>query len=226
MQHLAISLPFASTLTEQSVSTTFHVEVMNDLETGQPTLVASTYPNQGDLQVVTMEQVGGKASEAHAVIAQGVALAAAYEAATAAPAEAPPTQTAIDLETGDALLFTCMTGCNYPHASDEGTPGFADEVTCVNYDRKNQGVLPIGCGDDSTPGPVLSTLIQVDHFHPDPARRAPYAAVEVFEDHFLEYLDPDALAAVIDHFEERVAAMRVRHAELVRARAEYLGRQA
>lgn len=211
---------------EQRTSTFLHVETMNDLDTGQPMLIGSTEPALGDLQVVTAAQVRKMTGKVRASASRAEALAAAFEASTTEPAQAHATWTATEIGTGQPLHFTCMTGCDTSHATDVDTPSFAPEVNCISHDRDNTGLLPVGCGDDADPGPVLSTIIQVDHFHPDPARRVPYAAVEVIEDHFIECRDPDGLAGLIDHFEQRVAAMRVRHAELVRTRNEYLGRQA
>ncbi|MGW3651862.1 DUF6907 domain-containing protein [Streptomyces sp. NPDC000878] len=210
---------------EQSLSTFWLVEVMNDLETGQPMLLASSDPTLGDLQVVTAGQVIAQATEQHKKIADSVALALAYEAATKPVAnEQPPTWTAPEIDTGASLPITCMVGCDHRHKGDAEIPNFAADLSCTNHDDENQTGLPVFCGDDSAPTAVLSTLIQVSPFHENPARRVPHAAVEVIGDHFLEDLDPDGLAAVIDHFEQRVAAMHVRHAELVRARAAYLGR--
>lgn len=80
MQHLAISMPLASTPAEQSVSTFAHIEVMNDLDTGQPMLLASTDANLGDLQVVTAEQALALITKQHHELHEGALLALAYEA--------------------------------------------------------------------------------------------------------------------------------------------------
>ncbi|QUI32470.1 hypothetical protein H9W91_17575 [Streptomyces alfalfae] len=203
---------------------------MTDSDTGQPMLIASSDPQLGDLQEVTStQQLAPMAAAAHAEISRAVQLAADHQAAIKPCTDAtgtPRTWSTTDRDTGQPLNVTCMVGCNITHEPDLHTPGPAAEILCASYDQENTTELPVGCGADDTPSPVLSTQIQVQPFHPDPARRLPHAAVQVMEDHYIEDLDPDGLAAVIDHFEQRVAAMRVRHTELVRTRAEYLGRQA
>lgn len=49
-----------STLADQAISASLTVEVTSDLDTGQPTLIAATQGNQGDLQVVTVAQAMAK----------------------------------------------------------------------------------------------------------------------------------------------------------------------
>ncbi|GKQ37377.1 hypothetical protein [Streptomyces sp. A012304] len=80
MSNLAISAPPASTLPEQSVTASLTAEVMNDLETGQPTLVASTHGNQGDLQVVTPAHLLAKVVEQHKQLDRIAALARRWDA--------------------------------------------------------------------------------------------------------------------------------------------------
>jgi hypothetical protein len=67
---------------EQSVSAFSHIEVMNDLDTGQPMLLASTNPSAdlGDLQVVTAEQALAMVTKQHHELHEGALLALAYEA--------------------------------------------------------------------------------------------------------------------------------------------------
>lgn len=217
-----------STPAEQSITTTFHVEVMNDLDNGQPTLVGASDANLGDLQVVTADQVIAKALEEHRRIDRAVQLALDYEAATGRqPATEPRTWTVTDSKTGLPLNVTCMSGCDSLHVEMGIGSSAADDILCAQYDRANTIELPIGCG--STGGEDWATLsveIKSDPVHPYPAKRIPHAAVEVTEDHYIEDLDPDGLAVVIDKLSQRLAGMRVRHAELIRIRAEHLGRSA
>ncbi|MGJ7877871.1 hypothetical protein [Streptomyces rochei] len=62
MPHIVPTTTASSPLPEQGISANLTVEVMHDLDTGQPTLVAATQGNQGDLQVVTPAQVLAKAA--------------------------------------------------------------------------------------------------------------------------------------------------------------------
>ncbi|AVH57862.1 MULTISPECIES: DUF6907 domain-containing protein [Streptomyces] len=213
---------------EQSISTFFHVEAMNDLDNGQPTLIASSEANHGDLQVVTADQVIAKAAEQHRLISKAVRLALDHEAAgQQIPADKPRTWTVADSDTGMPLNVTCMSGCNTLHLEAASGQAPADEIWCVQYDQANTTELAIGCGNsDLGDWATLSVQIKTEPFHADPAKRIPHASIEVTEDHYIEDLDPDALAVVIDKLERRTAQMRVRHAELVRIRDEYLGRQA
>jgi hypothetical protein len=217
-----------STLPEQSISSTFHVEVMNDLETGQPTLVGSTYANQGDLQVVTVEQVIAKAAEQHRIIAKAVRLAVDYEAATgAARTDETRTWVVADKKTGMPLKSACMPGCHGFHFEFNSGTADADDIQCTDYDQANSVELPIGCGSADGQGwATLSVEIKSFPVHPDEEKRIPHAAISVTEDHYIENLDDAGLALVIEKLQQRVDAMRIRHVELVRARNEYLGRQA
>jgi hypothetical protein len=228
MSNLAISAPPSSRVAEQSLTTTFHVEVMNDLETGEPTLIGSSDPHHGDLQVVTADQVIAKAMEQHRLINKAVQLALDCEAATSkAPTGEPHTWTIADKDSGLPLHVTCMSGCNTLHAERAIGMSRATEVNCAQYDTANTVELQIGCGSENFGGyATLSVEIHSDPVHPDPAKRMPLASIEVMEDHYIEDLDPNGLAVVIDKLEQRVAAMRVRHAALVRIHNEYLGRQA
>lgn len=217
-----------SPLAEQSVSAIFHVEVMNDLETGQPMLIGSSDTSHGDLQVVTADQVIAKAAEQHRVIAKAVRLALDYEATTEQTPTAPRRSWIVaDSKTGMPLKGACLAGCHGLHFELSSGTADADDVVCVDFDQANSTELPIGCGSaDGQDWATLSVLIRSYPVHPDEEKRIPHAAVEVTEDHYIENLDDDGLAIVIDKLQQRVDAMRIRHAELVRARNEYLGRQA
>lgn len=228
MSHSATTATAPSTPPEQSVSATFHIEVMNDLETGQPMLLGSSDASHGDLQVVTADQVIAKAAEQHRIIARAVRLALGYEAATKQAPIAPLRSWIVaDRKTGMPLKGACLAGCHGLHFELNGGTADADDVVCVDFDQANSTELPIGCGStDGQDWATLSVLIKSYPVHPDEEKRIPHAAVEVTEDHYIENLDDAGLAIVIDKLQQRVDAMRVRHAELVRARNEYLGRQA
>ncbi|MGW0169527.1 DUF6907 domain-containing protein [Streptomyces sp. NPDC003343] len=215
-------------ITEQSITASLTVEIVHDLETGEPTQVAYTEGNAGDLQVVTTSQVLAMAAQQHAQINRQVALALEFEAVTAkTPADRPATWTVADSKTGMPLKVTCMSGCHGFHLEASSGTAEAEDLCCAQYDKANTVELPIGCGADTTAEwSTLSVEIKSMPFHPDEGKRVPTAAVEVTDDHYIEDLDPDGLAAVIDKLEQRAAAMRVRHAEFVRIRDDYLGRQA
>ncbi|MDX3559038.1 hypothetical protein PV729_46605 [Streptomyces europaeiscabiei] len=84
-QSLSTSTP-KSTLPEQTRAAALSVDVMNDLDTGQPMLLASTEANQGDLQVVTPAQVLAKVNEQRAQLDRIEALANEYAATVVLPA--------------------------------------------------------------------------------------------------------------------------------------------
>jgi len=228
MNRVSATAKAPSTPVEQSISATFHVEVMNDLETGQPMLLGSSDANHGDLQVVTADQVIAKAAEQHRIIAKAVRLALDYEAVTKQALTGPRRSWLVaDRKTGMPLKGACLAGCHGLHFEMNSGTAVADDVVCVNFDQANSTELPIGCG--STGGQdwaTLSVLIKSYPVHPDEEKRIPHAAVEVTEDHYIEDLDDAGLAVVIDKLQQRVDGMRIRHAELVRARADHFGRQA
>ncbi|MEF9903705.1 DUF6907 domain-containing protein [Streptomyces sp. P9-A2] len=211
---------------DQSSTTIFHVETMTDLDTGQPTLVSSTQGNHGDLQVVTADQVLNEAGKAHKKIDDAVRLALQFQAATTPTPPAPTTWTFTDRDTGAHRTVTCIAGCTTDHQHSIDNPVFSEDVYCWNTDSSEPRTLPVN--ETGTPEDlyVLSTVIACEPFSDKPARRIPHARVEILEDHFIEDLDPDGLQAVIGTVEQRLTAMRQRHAELIRIRNEHLGRQA
>lgn len=79
------SAPSASTLPEQTIVASLTAEVMRDLDDGQPTLVASTQGNQGDLQVVTPAQLLAKVNEQRRKLDQIETLANEYAAKVTIP---------------------------------------------------------------------------------------------------------------------------------------------
>jgi hypothetical protein len=216
-----------SALQDQCIATVLNVETMTDLDTGKQELLLSTDANHGDLQVATADDVLKAADAARAQISRSTRLALAYAAATQPAPAAKPAWTIADQDTGLPLTVTCMAGCNTAHWERNRGVDRADEIHCTQYDRANTVYLPVSCGsNDGEDWNFLSVEITSRPVHPDPAKRIPVADVEVAEDHYITDLDPDGLAIVIDKIEQRVAAMHVRHAELVHARKEYLGRQA
>lgn len=89
MRNLASTGTPTSTLPEQSSTASLSVEIMHDLDNGQPTLVVSTHGNQGDLQAVTTSQALAKVTEQHHKLDQGALIALAYEAHTRSTRTAP-----------------------------------------------------------------------------------------------------------------------------------------
>lgn len=208
---------------EQSISTHLTVEIMRDADAddGSICLVAATDSGMGDLQEVTPDQALARITAARAVLDQQEALALSF----LAHASGARTRTFEDATTGQTRTFPCAPWCNDSHLGDTASPTNPVDVSCTNYDRANTKTLPVGDDGGLSGSTVLSTMIQVDHFHPDPANRIPHALVEIAEDQLTDPLDPNQLMAVIELFDERVTAMRARHAELLRIRAEFSGPQ-
>jgi hypothetical protein len=86
MSHLAIPAPVASTLPEQAITASLTAEVMNDLDDGLPTLVASTEGNQGDLGEVSPSTLMCRVREARAKLDEIEQLARDYAATHTLPA--------------------------------------------------------------------------------------------------------------------------------------------
>jgi len=227
MRHLAISTPPASTLPAQAITGFVHAEVMTDVDTGKPAFCLATDQSLGDFtQADTLDEVLKATATERARLNRIERLATEFFQAAAT--HEPRSWTVADSSTGMPLNGTCMAGCDGFHLElSSGTAANAEDVLCTQYDRANTTELQIGCGADNFGDwATLSVEIKSHPVHPDEAMRIPHAAVEVTEDHYIEDLDGNGLAVVIDKLEKRVAAMRVRHAELVRIRSEYLGRQA
>ncbi|GKQ40317.1 hypothetical protein [Streptomyces sp. A012304] len=80
MQSIAQTSTATSSLPEESVTASLTAEIMHDLDTGQPTLVASTHGNQGDLQVVTPAHLLAKVAEQHKQLDRIATLARRWDA--------------------------------------------------------------------------------------------------------------------------------------------------
>ncbi|WP_432034212.1 DUF6907 domain-containing protein [Streptomyces antibioticus] len=132
----------------------------------------------------------------------------------------------LDKESGDPFTFTCMPGCVIRHdILDECQKRAPAEILCwTSPDRP--AYLPVECASTPEDVHVLAAQIQVRPFATSMAARLPHVTLEIVEDHTISGLDPDSLAAVIGVLAERLEALRGTHADLVRLRAEYLGRPA
>jgi hypothetical protein len=71
-----------SALIEESITSSLTVGIMNDLDDGQPTLVASRDGNQGDIKEVSLSTALQMVDEEHAKLDQIAQLAIDFEAAT------------------------------------------------------------------------------------------------------------------------------------------------
>ncbi|MBT2674248.1 hypothetical protein J7E95_26240 [Streptomyces sp. ISL-14] len=54
------------------------------------------------------------------------------------------------------------------------------------------------------------------------AERLPFVALEVIDEHYIAYLDPDTLEVVINRLQKQVDSLRNAHAQLVDTRAAYV----
>lgn len=86
MNHLCSTAAPTSTQPEQTITASLTVERMNDLDDGQPTLVAYSDSNQGDLREVTPAQVMAEVVKLRADADRIEALANEYAATVAIPA--------------------------------------------------------------------------------------------------------------------------------------------
>lgn len=129
---------------------------------------------------------------------------------------APRTWTFTDRATGEVTAVTCMPGC----VEDHGGENFAADICCYTSDGK-AATLPIddGAVEDRR---VLGVGIRCTPYGGPMAARVPHAVVELVEDRYIEDLDPDGLAVLIDTLQDRVEALRAAHAELVSVRAGYM----
>ncbi|MGW8506302.1 DUF6907 domain-containing protein [Streptomyces sp. CLCI03] len=131
----------------------------------------------------------------------------------------PRTWTFIDRTTDKLQEVTCLAGCTVDHDGDRETPTHPYDVWCQT-DPSNV-YLPL------TEGPgnveefrVLSAYIRQEPFSKHMHERVPHAQVEIVDDHFMESLDPDGLAAVILTLEAQLAGFRKVHAQLTELREQ------
>jgi hypothetical protein len=148
MSHLAIPSPTPSTLPEETRRAALSVEVMNDLDTGQPMLLASTEANQGDLQVVTPAQVLAKVNEQRAQLDRIEALANEYAAAVVLPAF---------LEAyGIEMIETSLAGLT------KADPGLASRFTALSA-LKTDGTFIVVVPEGQAPILRLAAVRELIH---------------------------------------------------------------
>lgn len=137
---------------------------------------------------------------------------------------APRTWTFTHHFSGQPVTVTCMLGCDGSHENDIATPTNPVDISCWSTDDVG-GDLPVDANTGTSQAyDILKSRIAVDPFSDSICERLPHAVVEILDEHYIAPLDPDALAGVIDLLAERVEALRKTHAQLVRTRAEYIGR--
>ncbi|WP_432082278.1 DUF6907 domain-containing protein [Streptomyces sp. WAC 04229] len=128
--------------------------------------------------------------------------------------------------TGENLSVTCMVGCTVDHEPDGDTPTHPHDIHC-NIPG-TAGELPLYGPLCDTGSPeefrFLSWQIQSRPFSGRPAERLPFVAIEVIDDHFIEYLDPDTLEMAIRHLQDQVDSLRQAHTQLISVRTAHLGR--
>lgn len=216
-----------STQAEQTITGFVHAEIMTDPDSGKRALCVAADQTLGDLREATSASAVYALTNIERARLNRIDWLAAQFFQDQTADDEPRTWTIADKDSGMPLHVTCMSGCIGVHPEEASGISRASEVSCAQYDTANTMELQIGSGEENFGEyATLSVEIHSDPVHPDPAKREPLAAVELMEDQYLEDLDPNALAAVIDKLDQRVAAMRLRHADLVRIRAEYFGRQA
>jgi hypothetical protein len=140
-------------------------------------------------------------------------------AASVAPVT-PRTWTFINRYNGEPMTFTCMAGCESDHSGNMATPTMPEDVWCQTFSR--DVTLPVNADGRPEEFRVLSTILRVIPFSGVVAERLPTATVELVDDHYVENLDPDGLAMVINTLATQVDKLRETHTHLVQVRAEYV----
>ncbi|MFD3656998.1 DUF6907 domain-containing protein [Streptomyces sp. NPDC058620] len=144
------------------------------------------------------------------------------QAITASPAKESRSWTFTNRDTGQPVSFTCMTGCAFDHAGEARKHIDPSDIWCQT--ERTDVTLPIN--ENGTPEEfrILGITLNVRPWDEAMAQRLPHASVEVIDDCWIEGLDPDALALVIDTLADRVNVLRDSHAQLVKLRADYQAR--
>jgi hypothetical protein len=140
-----------------------------------------------------------------------------------AGATEPRTWTFINRHNGQAMTYTCMDGCTLDHSREIGREIFPEDVWCWFWGKD----LTLPVNENGTPEEmqVLASVIKVEPYSATISQRLPYAVVELVEDQFIENLDPDGYATLINTLSDRLDQMRETHARLVEVRAAYMRRQ-
>ncbi|WP_443078378.1 DUF6907 domain-containing protein [Streptomyces sp. NBC_01723] len=126
--------------------------------------------------------------------------------------------------TGENVTVACMPGCTVDHRADSNTPTHPHDIYCSIPGTADE--LPLYGPLCNTRGPedfrFLNWQIESYPFSARPAERLPFVAIEVFDDHYIEYLEPDTLQVIIGRLQKRVDSLREAHAQLVNVRTEYV----
>lgn len=136
--------------------------------------------------------------------------------------DAPRTWSFVNRHTGQPQAYTCMDECTLNHSRDIGRDVFPEDVWCWFWSEPL--TLPVNENGRPEELKVLDTVIKVEPFSPTVSQRLPYAVVELVEDLFIENLDPDGYATLINTFADRLDQMRAAHARLVEVRDAYRNR--
>lgn len=134
--------------------------------------------------------------------------------------KAPRTWTFADRDTGEQKTFTCMVGCTDDHSEITDGVGVADDVWCL----KGMGELTLPINENGEPEElsVLRATMNVDPFDRRMAQRLPHIDLEVMDGAFIEGLDPDGFATVINSLQQRLDQLRAMQADLIATRAAYM----
>ncbi|WP_282703213.1 hypothetical protein [Streptomyces sp. CC219B] len=144
---------------------------------------------------------------------------------TIAPAQARQ-WTFLDKQSGDPVSFTCMPGCVIRHdIVDADQKKHPADIMCWTSPN-GAPHLPVDSRGVPEDVSVLSAHIEVKPLATSMSDRLPHVNLEIVEDQYIVGLDPDSLAMVIGVLAERLDALRRTRADLVRLRAEYLGKAA
>ncbi|MBP2581653.1 hypothetical protein J3A78_002131 [Streptomyces sp. PvR006] len=135
------------------------------------------------------------------------------------PVTAPRSWTFADRETGQEMTFTCMPGCVDRHDDVAAGQAVAEDVWC--HRATDDVTLPINDSGNPEELSVLRVTLNVDPFDRRLAQRLPHIDLEVMSDAWIEGLDADGFATVINTLQGRLDEMRAMHAELISVRAAY-----
>ena len=125
--------------------------------------------------------------------------------------------------TGEKITVRCMPGCTLDHAEDSSKSTHPEDIYCQLDGDDIE--LPLFGPLCTTGRPeefrVLAWHIGLRQYATQIPQRLPYASIEFLEDHWIEGLDPDALAIVIAQLQRQVDSLQRAHAELTAVRAAY-----
>lgn len=119
------------------------------------------------------------------------------------------------------ILDQCPSWCASDHQRDIETGEFRVDVTHARHDTGPVAGMHVDGEGEGIPVRVLGAILDVHPFSESLHQRLPNVSVEIVDGHWVEDMDPAALANLIAMLRGRLDDLDRVHAQLLAARAEW-----